>query len=62
LIFSFDGLRDILAHSFSDAIVHLLAAYCANMPSFGVGGDERADKFAPKSGACTDWIIRAHLD
>ena len=56
-----DGLRDILAHHSTAYCANLLAAYCANMPSFGGGGDERADNIRAQIGACTDWIIRAHL-
>ncbi|MAN08845.1 MAG: hypothetical protein CMN08_04870, partial [Roseobacter sp.] len=56
-----DGLRDILAHHSTAYFANLLAAYCANMTSFGGGGNERADSIRARIGACTEWIIRAHL-
>lgn len=56
-----DGLRDIVSKCPDQAMVNLLAAYCAVALRQGAGLNEEADLTRMQIVDCSKWLIRDHL-
>ncbi len=59
--FFIDGMRDILKARPDQAMVNLLAAYCAVAMRHGLGLNSEADLPRMQISDCAKWLIRDHL-